>query len=140
MKGQARLVLCFQFGKKERDATGRTMLVAQLTIHAWREMVIVTTMTTALVPWFVATTTVLGMDLMALMIAVQHQERQVLHMQTSLHVVSECSPCTITPIGLVSYPVKTFSSLLVALDQTIASKLMLTGISSMETSTQSFQA
>ena len=104
MKGQARLVLCFQvisfetlpftksfrcnflcwsnrllyhsncklqMGKEERDATGKTMLVAQLTIHAWKEMVIVTAMTTALVPWFVATITVLGMDLMAGMIAVQ---------------------------------------------------------------------
>ena len=58
-------------GKEERDATGKTMLVAQLTIHAWKETVIVTAMTTAPVPWFVATTTVLGMDLMAGMIAVQ---------------------------------------------------------------------
>ena len=100
MKGQARLVLCFQvisfetllfsfdflgwsnilvyhsncklqIGKEERDAMGRTIPVAQQTIHAWRETVIVTAMTNALVPWFVATITVLGMDLMALMIAVQ---------------------------------------------------------------------
>jgi len=81
----------FQIGKEERDATGKTIPVAQKTIHAWKETVIVTAMTNALVPWFVATTTVLGMDLMALMIAVQNQERQVLHLRT---VVSECSPCT----------------------------------------------
>ena len=35
--------------------------------------------------------------------------------------------CTITPIGLVSYLVKTFSSLLVVLDHTIAGNLLLTG-------------
>ena len=47
------------------------MIVVQKTIHAWRGTVIVTAMTTAPVPWFVETTTVLGMDLMALMIVVQ---------------------------------------------------------------------
>ena len=47
------------------------MIVVQLTVHAWRGTVIVTAMTTAPVPWFVETTTVLGMDLMALMIVVQ---------------------------------------------------------------------
>ena len=47
------------------------MIVVRLTVHAWRGTVIVTAMTTAPVPWFVETTTVLGMDLMALMIVVQ---------------------------------------------------------------------
>ena len=60
-----------QIGREERDATGKTMIVVQKTIHAWRGTVIVTAMTTARAPWFVETTTVLGMDLMALMIAVQ---------------------------------------------------------------------
>jgi len=113
------------------------MIVVRLTVHAWRGTVIVTAMTTAPVPWFVETTTVLGMDLMALMIVVQNQESKVLHLQT---VMSECSPCTITPIGLVSYLVKTFSSLLVVLDHTIAGNLLLTGISPTETLTQSSQA
>ena len=60
-----------QISKEERDATGKTMIVVRLTVHAWRGTVIVTAMTTAPVPWFVETTTVLDMDLMALMIAVQ---------------------------------------------------------------------
>ena len=60
-----------QISKEERDATGKTMIVVRLTVHAWRGTVIVTAMTIAPVPWFVETTTVLGMDLMALMIVVQ---------------------------------------------------------------------
>ena len=61
----------FQMGVEERDATAKTMLAVLKTIRARRGTEIATTMTIALVLWFVETTTVLDMDSMAVMIAVQ---------------------------------------------------------------------
>ena len=55
----------------ERDATVKTMIVVRKRIRARRATEIATTMTNALALWFVETTTVLDMDLMAVMIAAQ---------------------------------------------------------------------
>ena len=49
----------------------KTMIVVRKRIRARRATEIATTMTNALALWFVETTTVLDMDLMAVMIAAQ---------------------------------------------------------------------
>ena len=57
--------------REERDATAKTTIVVRKRIRARRATGIATTMTSALALWFAATTTVLDMDSMAAMIAVQ---------------------------------------------------------------------
>ena len=57
--------------REERDATAKTTIVVRKRIRARRATGIATTMTSALVLWFAAAITVLDMDSMAAMIAVQ---------------------------------------------------------------------
>ena len=60
-----------QIRREERDVTVKTMIAARRTIHAWRGMATVTTITIAPVLWFVPATAALDMDSMLMMIAVQ---------------------------------------------------------------------
>lgn len=78
-------------GGGERDATAKTMRVARKRILARRGTVIATTTTIALVLWFVAMTTVLDMDLMAVMIAVQVNLNQGMSLDFDPRIYSDIS-------------------------------------------------